>query len=98
MEAQKFDPGSVFFWPGARKALPEEVLQSCLARHAHGDWGDVTPAVKEENDQALKDGWTLLLSGYPVNGHRLTIISEIFCGHPITTVALTSELGGKEAS
>lgn len=35
-----------------------------LRRHIRGDWGDMTPEDKEENEHALKEGNLRLFSAY----------------------------------
>ena len=40
-----------------------QFVQSSLRRHARGDWGNLSPEDKQQNEVAVKDG-TRLLSAY----------------------------------
>jgi len=66
--APLFPAGQVVATPGAL-ALLEEAEKSpseFLARHLRGDWGDLCPEDKAENELSLKLGFRLL-SSYPVS-------------------------------
>ena len=54
---------------------PEDVAQS-LARHARGDWGELSPEDREENELSLKDGYRLLSAYTDRNGTKFWIITE----------------------
>lgn len=85
----KFPLGQLLATPGALEAAGGEDLQSYLARHARGDWGDVGPGDARANDRALKDG-TRLLSAYKLaNGTRIWIITE--ADRAATTILLPDE-------
>ena len=63
--------------PGALEALREagEDPFGYLARHDSGDWGDLDPHDRRENELALKQG-RRVLSSYPVGEGRVWIITE----------------------
>ncbi len=53
-------------------------LCDCLARHMHGDWGDLCEADKLTNEQALKNGDRLMSAykGDALNWPTVWIITE----------------------
>jgi hypothetical protein len=64
-----------------------------LARHAHGDWGDLDNFDKQQNDTAVKEGYRIL-SAYnvPINDNeieRIWILTE--ADRSVTSVILPSE-------
>lgn len=72
-------------------------LQSCLRRHAIGDWGCVPATDAKENDLSVKEGFRIL-SSYPIDpeeccaGHgdnTIWIITE--ADRSVTTVLLPEE-------
>ena len=73
-------------------ALLEETNRSpleFLSRHLRGDWGDLCPEDKTENELSLKYGLRLL-SSYPITGRgKLWIITE--ADRSLTTLLLPEE-------
>lgn len=75
----RFSPGRIHATPGALAAL--EAAQTdglaLLARHVHGDWGDVAPEDASANEEALVWG-ARLLSAYQLStGVKVWIISAL---------------------
>lgn len=94
----RFKLGAIVATPGAIEAL-ERANQSpwsLLSRHIAGDWGDLTEADRELNNEALKDG-SRILSAYFLNdqaGTKVWIITEATDDHGIraaTTILLPDE-------
>jgi hypothetical protein len=83
--------GKIVATPGAL-ALLEKVQKSpaeFLSRHLRGDWGELCPEDKTENELSLKHGFRLL-SSYPVTEtDTLWIITE--ADRSVTTLLLPSE-------
>lgn len=59
-----------------------EVLAACeaspselLARHQHGDWGEIPPEDARENRRSVEQGLRIV-SSYPVGEERVWIITE----------------------
>lgn len=78
VRSPRFELGQVLATHGVLIALaaagrtPEEFL----ARHQVGDWGDLTPEDRQENELALHAGYRLL-SAYDLgNGERIWLITE----------------------
>lgn len=86
-----FPFGQIVATPGAL-ALLEEANRSpveFLSRHLRGDWGDLCPEDKTENELSLKHGFRLL-SSYPVTEReKLWIITE--ADRSVTTLLLPSD-------
>lgn len=51
-------------------------LAPYLARHAVGDWGEMTREDREQNESALASGEARLFSAYDTPAGRLWIITE----------------------
>lgn len=74
----RFELGRVVATPGCLAVLTELGLSPAvlLARHASGDWGDMSEGDKQANERALVDG-SRVFSGYKLaNGERLWVITE----------------------
>lgn len=88
----RFSSGKVVATPGALEALQKAdvSLELFLARHLHGDWGEMDATDKTANDLALQNG-SRLLSAYdlPRTGARLWIITE--ADRSVTTLLLPEE-------
>ena len=74
----KFALGRVVATPGAMAALAEsrQTPQEFLRRHAAGDWGDVSAADAEANDESLTGGDRLLSSYCTFGDSKIWIITE----------------------
>jgi len=86
-----FPAGQIVATPGAL-ALLERTNKTpieFLSRHLRGDWGDLCPEDKTENELSLKHGFRLM-SSYQVTGNEnLWVITE--ADRAITTLLLPSE-------
>jgi hypothetical protein len=71
----KFDLGQVVITPGAQEAIRPEDIHQALERHRVGDWGEVYPEDREENELSLREGFRLL-SAYRSGNQRFWIITE----------------------
>jgi len=89
--ASRFALGDLAATPGALDSLTALGItpQQFIARHACGDWGDVSDADKQLNDDAIKDGDRLVSAYALASGERLLIITE--ADRSRTTVLLASE-------
>ena len=90
-EAQLFALGQTIATPGALEAL-EASHQSpgeFLARHARGDWGELSDDDIAENEFSLKNGFRLLSSYATATGQTLWVITE--AGRDLTTLLLPNE-------
>ena len=71
-----FNPGTIVATPGASELAEQGVnLSAFLQRHLSGDWGDLCPEDKVENDISLANGYRLL-SSYNTAFGKLWIITE----------------------
>jgi hypothetical protein len=82
--------GRVVATPGALNLLMEkgEHPFNYLARHATGDWGDLCPFDRRQNEIALRDGYRVL-SSYPVGRECVWVITE--ADRSVTTILLPEE-------
>jgi hypothetical protein len=71
----------------AGRLTPEEIAEG-VARHARGDWGDVSPEDAAENDLSLREGFRLL-SAYGRGQRRFWVITE--ADRSLTTVLLPED-------
>jgi len=68
--------GQVSITSNAATCLPQDEVLVALARHAHGDWGDVDETDWATNDQAVLEGSRVLSAYHTSGGTRFWIISE----------------------
>lgn len=61
-----FALGQIVGTPDALEAVSPERVLECLARHAHGDWGDVCAEDATENNLSSREGFRIL-SVYPID-------------------------------
>ena len=64
-------------------------VNTCLKRHANGDWGNLCPEDKEQNELALKDGSRLLSAYEHWRLPKIWIITE--ADRSVTTVLFPDE-------
>ena len=84
-----FQSGRIVATTAVLAAVPRSVINVALARHLSGDWGDMSDADRQANEQALKDG-NRLFSAYQVREDtRIWIITE--ADRSATTVLLPED-------
>lgn len=73
-----FPLGQCVATPGALAALEEagQTPADFLNRHVSGDWGDIHPADKGMNEQALKDGARIFSVYRTSKGVKVWVITE----------------------
>ncbi len=74
----RFRPGWIVVTPGALVALVEakEDPETLVYRHVQGDWGDVGPAERAENEYALRHGERLVSVYHTRHGRELHVVTE----------------------
>lgn len=89
----KVSLGQITVTENAATALGEagQEVAEFLARHAQGDWGDLSAYEKEENDHGLAEGGRVLfLSAYPLKTNQtIWVFTNLKRGK--TTVMLPNE-------
>lgn len=90
-ELSPFALGQVVATPGALAALASsgQTPEALLARHAQGDWGNLSEEDRCENDRSLARGLRLLSAYALPDGTKLWIITE--ADHSVTTLLLPDE-------
>jgi len=73
--SRKFPLGQVVMTRNAMQVLRLDEVGMALAKHAHGDWGDVCPEDRAENERALEHGGRLF-SVYHGSDVKFWIITE----------------------
>lgn len=86
---KKFKLGSTFITPQARDMLVPSDVVAALTRHARGDWGDVCPEDKAENEFALKRYLRLFSVYHDSKSTKFWIITE--ADRSVTTVLLPDD-------
>lgn len=81
--------GRTVITPAALATLnPDDVVAS-LARHARGDWGDISPEDRKENEYSVLRRLRLLSAYSDRNGTRFWVITE--ADRSATTVLLPDD-------
>lgn len=85
-----FETGDVYATIGATRHRDEygTDLGTLVTRHISGDYGDLTPEDREENDRAVREGGRVV-SSYVIGPDRLLVITE--ANRRITTIMLQGE-------
>lgn len=85
-----FPLGRLLITPGAQSAL-----ESCdysplnlLFRHKRGDWGDISPEDRGENERAIRNG-DRIFSAYNLDEFKFWVITE--ADRSATTILLPEE-------
>src|SRR5580700_5732363 len=75
--APLFPLGRTLITPGAQETLDELGTDpsTLVARHHSGDWGNLSDADKQLNQEALRDG-ERLLSSYIIGSAKVYVITE----------------------
>ena len=89
--AQLFPLGQIVATPGALEALEasQQSPAEFLARHAKGDWGELSADDIAENEFSLKNGFRLLSSYITAAGVKIWVITEE--DRSLTTVLLPDD-------
>ena len=85
----RFELGQLRITPAAAMAIPHQEVLHALRRHARGDWGQLDPADRCENERALRQGGRVLSVFLARSGQRFYVITEP--GHEVTTVLLPED-------
>ena len=86
-----FSAGQIVATPGAL-ALLEDTKKAAfefLSRHLRGDWGDLCPDDKAENELSLKHGFRLMSNYHLTDSDNLWIITA--ADRSVTTLLLPRE-------
>ena len=74
--SKPFPLGQLVITANAAEELHPADVQAALRRHALGDWGEVCPADRAENELALKEGFRLFSVYRDRYQKRFYIITE----------------------
>lgn len=86
----KFSSPTIMMTQGVGSAFSDEDPSGAyLARHFHGDWGDIGEDDQAQNDASIKTK-DMILSAYTTeSGTKIWIITDP--GHEVTTILLPEE-------
>jgi hypothetical protein len=85
----RFQLGRVLITSHAQGVLHQVDVSSCLMRHLHGDWGELSAEDKAENEFSVKEGFRILSSYRDRNKIKFWIITE--ADRSSTTVLLPDD-------
>lgn len=88
-QTARFSLGQLYATPGVLTEVSTEEISPALARHAMGDWGDLSQEDIDANNLALKEGTRLFSSYRSSTRVKFWIITE--WDRSATTVLLPSE-------
>ena len=88
-DVARFPSGQIVITTNAQKTLHAEDVQSALARHLRGDWGDCDAEDRQENDLSLREGFRLLSVYHDQHDVKFWIISE--ADRSATTILLPED-------
>jgi hypothetical protein len=89
MSIKLFDLGETLITAHARDVLLSSEVQTALARHASGDWGEVCEEDRKQNDLALSQELRLFSVYCARDGTKFWIITE--SDRSVTTILLPED-------
>jgi len=87
--AARFELGQVVITASANEVLDAIDVLLAIKRHHQGDWGDLDPHDKRENEFSMKNGLRLLSVYKDREGTTFWIITE--ADRSVTTILLPSD-------
>jgi hypothetical protein len=72
----RFPHGRVCITTNALAIIPSEEIRAALRRHNQGDWGDLDPPDRAQNERALTFGGRLFSAYTAAKGTRFYVITE----------------------
>ena len=85
----KFPLGHIVATPNALHEIPQDEIQTALARHAQGDWGVLEAEDLKSNERALQSGGRLFSEYHSAQKIKFWIITE--CDRSATTILLPED-------
>ena len=84
-----FPLGQIIITARAYEHLERADIAEAMGRHARGDWGDLKPADREQNNLAVREGGALVSAYSDRQDRKFFIITE--ADRSVTTVLLTGD-------
>ena len=81
--------GRTVITANAMATLDPDSVQQALRRHGPGDWGDLSPEDRQENDLSAREGFRILSAYIDTQGTKFWIITE--ADRSATTVLLPED-------
>jgi len=94
IESSKFKLGQIVWTQGINASIADDskfsrFIESCIGRHALGDWGDLCETDKKENEYSLGKHLRVFSSYNYKNNRKVWIITE--AGRSVTTILFPDE-------
>jgi len=86
---RKFELGRIVATPAIADLLSSREVTNALARHARGDWGDVSPVDWMDNETSLQDGHRLMSVYHAEDETPFWVVTE--ADRSVTTILLPEE-------
>ena len=87
--AKSFSLGRILITCSVEDCIERPDIDDALGRHARGDWGDLCPADRRQNELALREGERLFSTYADRRNRRFYIITE--ADRSATTVLLPED-------
>ena len=87
--SQKFGLGRMLITPAAQAKLSEPEVHQAICRHVSGDWGDLDPNDRNENELSLCEGFRLFSRYRATDRTVFYVITE--ADRSVTTVLLPED-------
>lgn len=84
-----FELGNLFATPNAIEQVPNDEMTKALARHHHGDWGDVCKEDRIANNLAVVEDTRIFSVFKTSKGKKFWIITE--ADRSVTTVLMPED-------
>ena len=84
-----FPLGQIIITARAHEHLERADIAEAMGRHAHGDWGELKPSDREQNDLAVRDGGALVSAYLDRRERKFFIITE--ADRSVTTVLVPGD-------
>ncbi|HMP06705.1 MAG TPA: type I restriction endonuclease subunit M [Lacipirellulaceae bacterium] len=85
----QFPLGRTVITANALATLPPDDVPAAIRRHVTGDWGELCPEDREENERSLREGGRLFSVYRDRGGVKFWVITE--CDRSVTTVLLPED-------
>jgi len=72
----RFPFGRTVITRNAIERLTNDDVRAALLRHGTGDWGEVCPEDRQENELSLREGYRLFSAYVSAAGEKFYIITE----------------------
>ncbi len=76
LPAVRFPLGKMLTTKDVVERLPKKIILDCLSMFYHGEWGDVSDALKARNDESTHSPGTMIVGRYTYGTVTLSIVTD----------------------